>query len=471
MRLVISLLLTAFLLSLPLFGQAQSKCVWVNSPSENITYTPWVVTDVGVFWDTKERTCCKTYSGQVLWYTSVRTRTCSGNFGGGVGMDGPSVSWGGSYGWSETIVSSTQGPGTAMKKTKQTSCLFSSETVIDQHLTFAATHTQNEMLVNEWYGSSSVTFDGQIIPIGGVIDLSQVALGNHSYIVTRTAGPNVEIYDFTLTVVSPFDAAYAGTVDAFFNPQTPAGASALGGMLTATPLPVGISYPNPTAVVCFTNDSEFAIDVDIAAMTSQVGVEVDVLDNQTQVLPGETIERVVEFYTLPGFVVPAGVPLLADVEVRFAGPFGELLASESVQASSCFLNLGTDEDFELMTTVNGGPNGMLCAQYASAGDLVEFNVYAPNGGFQGDTHALLFDLFTPGFNPVGAIPSIPEIRVSANYGFLTTWMPLAPRGTPFTLMVPPGLAGLAARFQGVAISATAQNGLVACTDAHDLRFN
>ncbi|MEE9394556.1 MAG: hypothetical protein V3W41_18840, partial [Planctomycetota bacterium] len=116
-----------------LLGQAERRCAWVGSPSSTTSYTPWVVTSVGTFWDTKERTCCLTEMGAAVWYTVLRSRSCSTTLGAGVSITGPSVSTGGTYGWSESFVNVVNSPNaTGTLKTKQTSCLFSSETVLNQ---------------------------------------------------------------------------------------------------------------------------------------------------------------------------------------------------------------------------------------------------------------------------------------------------------------------------------------------------
>ncbi|MEE9394414.1 MAG: hypothetical protein V3W41_18105, partial [Planctomycetota bacterium] len=378
---------------------------------------------------------------------------------------------GGTYGWSESFVNVVNSPNaTGTLKTKQTSCLFSSETVLNQTVNFAETHYTNECLVNEWIGSSSVVWDGQVIPIGGVIDLSQEDLGSHNYIVTRIDGANTEIYDFVITVESAYTSDFMGSAaNGLSQPQIPGGPGVSPIVaLPIVPMTIPIDYVVPTATVSFTNNTEFAVDIQVVPTALQTGIMVEVMENQAQVQPGDTIVRVIEFGTLPGWVVPAGVPLKAMVNIHAISPFGPVLSSTEVTAASCSLVTGTEEDFIFESTINGGPTQDLCALNATAGDVLVFKMLSPQGAFDGLPAFIVGDIYTPGFPLTRILPAFPEIHVSANYFTVTLFAPLAPGGTSVAVNLPAGLAGFAIRLQGLAVTNTADNGLVACTNAHDI---
>jgi hypothetical protein len=468
MRYLSIIFIVAFFCAQGLFGQAKQRCEWVGNPALTITYTPWVVTSPGTFWDTEERTCCTVATGMGIWVTTIKTSSSGVSAGAGVSTTGPSVSVGVSFGCSETVVNTVgPQPASSTQKTKQSKCLFSSEVVINQTLAFSATHNSNECLINGWAGADSVVWDGQTLALNDVIDLSQESLGDHSYIVTRIRGGNVEIYDFTITVVNAIAAQFMGpevaTIPSF--PGGPIGTVSLTASTSVIPVPIN---NGATAAVAFTNTSSFAVDVQFVPYALQAGVDVGLRENQVNLQPNQTVTRIVEFATQPGWVLPEGAVLKARVDVHALGPFGVILGSQEVYATSCLLTSGSGDDYALETSINSGNGEAMCAKPTTAGDTLTIDVFSPNGTLDGSTHTLFGDVFLAGLPLIRIFPTYPELQVSANYFTVIPFTSLATGGLTLSLPIPAGLAGIAVRLQGALLSPNTNNGLFAATNAHDL---
>ena len=124
---------------------------------------------------------------------------------------------------------------------------------------------------------------------------------------------------------------------------------------------------------------------------------------------------------------------------------------------------GTGEDLQLRSGVLAAPT-LDCLEEASAGETVRHVMESPSGTFQGALGALFYQVHTPAQPPT---PALPGIRLDQVDGVFYA-LPLSASGLTIDVPVPPGLGGFVLRAQAVALSAAAQNGVFASTDAHDV---
>ncbi|MGE3173478.1 MAG: hypothetical protein AB7O97_12710 [Planctomycetota bacterium] len=138
---------------------------------------------------------------------------------------------------------------------------------------------------------------------------------------------------------------------------------------------------------------------------------------------------------------------------------------------------GSAEDVRLSTAVGGGaptsgPGSDV--KQASPGDLLEFNVSSPNGTYTAQNYFLLGSVFGTGAPPLQQLPSlwIDPFSYITLAGGLTTIGPVSigPNGSSSFFVTPPGLTGLSLMVQGLTISPSANNGVYAATDGHEIAF-
>ena len=136
---------------------------------------------------------------------------------------------------------------------------------------------------------------------------------------------------------------------------------------------------------------------------------------------------------------------------------------------------GTQEDFELRTSIDGLPLTTGAVQTGSAGGTYTINVRSPNGAFSGHPFVLGAELWVPPTPPF-AIAGYPYVWLDPLGSFIalngfdpTSGVPpLSANGFSHTVPVPLGLGGVRVRLQAFTPSPSAANGILAATDAHDL---
>ncbi len=313
----------AMLMSAGAAHAAERRCEWVGQPTRTIAYGPWHFVEQGWVWDTWKRTCTASDVGQAIWITTVLLRSCTGSVGAEVGSSGGSVSAGASYTWSETIISTEQGPATGEVTWTETTCPWRGQqpdprnnnfnwTGIEDELAksggaegpgpiiFPVVYPQHLIIKNDFYGAM-VFFDGVPVPPGASIRLTDYPLGSHVYSVTPIGppAPGVPPFEFHITVVPA--------------PEVNEGAR--------------LHDQVPRRKMDFTNTTEHAQHVFFTVAPIDVGLEPLVLFNERDVLPGETITLEVEFYTAPGYVMTACQDVRAVLNAHANNQFGEVIAS------------------------------------------------------------------------------------------------------------------------------------------------
>jgi hypothetical protein len=290
---------------LPCAQAADRRCEWVGNPAKATVWTPWVVTDPGIVWDTQQRTCTTTWTGKAIWYTIVRLRSCTASGGIGIGPDGPSVEAGGSYTWTDTIVEGstvTQQGATGTRKVRETSCLFSSSEVIGLNQQFDETRHTHEALCNTW-ANATVTFDGNNVAFDECVNLNSAGVGFHQEVVSRTDGVHTDTFTFNIQVRPSYYFTKSRIADTI----------------------------NPSKIMAFHNDSPDAIDVEFTAVPNLTGLVTGVVLNNRELVPPGGIAYVqVEFYTSPGYVIGPGQVPEGTVFARERDSSGEVLASAFV---------------------------------------------------------------------------------------------------------------------------------------------
>ena len=145
------------------------------------------------------------------------------------------------------------------------------------------------------------------------------------------------------------------------------------------------------------------------------------------------------------------------------------MAQPELMARTTWCRLrGTEEDFALMTTIDGGGEPRACQKVAAAGSLFEARLHSPSGTFQGANAALVIQLYPTHSPPVG-LPGFPGIHVN-DLMLTLPFGALPAQGVALPLVVPPGLTGWSARFQGLLLTSAANNGLYVASEAHDVIF-
>lgn len=288
---------------------AAQKCLWVDppGPSSTTTYTPWTVTDVGLIWDTETRTCCEEWNGPAVWYTEISTRTCTPSIGIGIGPNGASGTAGLAYPKSISVVNPVNGLGTASRYTRQERCLFTSNTVVGVNQTFNVDKYTHQALYNQWT-NANVTFDGAIVPFGSAIDLLDVGLGQHQYVVTRTQGNLTDTFTFNIDVLPSYYFEFVG-------PGTTV---------------------NPSRIARFYNDSPDAIMVEFSTVSSMTGVETNLGTDNVVIVPAQgSYDVQLDLYTATGYVVAPGQVPAGTINATFGDANGVLLARfESLSITS-----------------------------------------------------------------------------------------------------------------------------------------
>jgi len=125
---------------------------------------------------------------------------------------------------------------------------------------------------------------------------------------------------------------------------------------------------------------------------------------------------------------------------------------------------GSGEDVQLESEVDGGGERALCVKRAETGARLEVAIASAGGRFVGAPALFLVQV-----HPTGAAPAplpVPGLWL-ARFDVQLFVGPVPPGRAALSLVVPPGVAGLSVRFQGLALSAQARNGMFALTDAHD----
>ncbi len=132
--------------------------------------------------------------------------------------------------------------------------------------------------------------------------------------------------------------------------------------------------------------------------------------------------------------------------------------------------IGSREDFALSVSVNGSFAPGVQTSTASAGDLLAIVTTTPAGTLDTEVAWLAFEVWVPPVAPVGP-PALPELWVAVPLNLLAVYPTgVGATGTNVSLTVPPGLGGLAVRFQSFCFSPFARNGVFAATSARDVVF-
>lgn len=132
---------------------------------------------------------------------------------------------------------------------------------------------------------------------------------------------------------------------------------------------------------------------------------------------------------------------------------------------------GTNEDFELRTTVDGVGHPLVGRKILPAGRTLLFGYTPTANAFVGAAAGLAIEVFATGQPPVVSQPIFPELWLDVPSTLLIdgpVFLPMS--GVQLRNPIPPGLSGLTARLQAFALNPSAQNGILALSDAHDLIF-
>lgn len=139
------------------------------------------------------------------------------------------------------------------------------------------------------------------------------------------------------------------------------------------------------------------------------------------------------------------------------------------------LAAGSGEDLELWSTLNG-EGSLLHIKPVSGFDTLVQRMESPSGSLNGATPFLVFQVMSNGTTPTG-LPGYPEIHFDPNQSALLydgnlLGATLAPGGVTFgPVIVPPNfLTGQTIRYQALAVTPSAANGIFAASRADDLYF-
>ena len=138
-----------------------------------------------------------------------------------------------------------------------------------------------------------------------------------------------------------------------------------------------------------------------------------------------------------------------------------------IQVFECLA--GSGEDLLLTTLVNGGGLPTGCTKIATGGDLLTATVTSPGTTFVGHQVFIVAQGYATGGTPPVSPVGFPEIHVDPLAILVVLCTPmLSSGGTSLFVTLPPGLAGLTFRLQGITVSPSAANGVFAVASAHDL---
>lgn len=133
---------------------------------------------------------------------------------------------------------------------------------------------------------------------------------------------------------------------------------------------------------------------------------------------------------------------------------------------------GSGEDLQLLSQ-----NNVLNCKEVDVADQITATVLSPNGGYIGSVPVLGLQVHNAANPPV--LPPLPDILLdlsSPNLIVVTQYFgggpvgpfTLPPQGTTYTFQLSPVLALYTLRLQAIGLSLSANNGMYAATDAHDL---
>ncbi|MCA9321109.1 MAG: hypothetical protein KDB53_10255 [Planctomycetes bacterium] len=130
---------------------------------------------------------------------------------------------------------------------------------------------------------------------------------------------------------------------------------------------------------------------------------------------------------------------------------------------------GTNEDFVMVSSVNGIGDPFRCVKGAVAGDVVVFGWISPAATFIGADVVLLAQFHNAASLPIQSPILHPSIHLIASQTALIQSTGMLPAGGDFfmvnALAVPPGTT---ARVQAIVLSNIAANGIFASSRAHDI---
>lgn len=322
---------------------AERRCEWVGAPQDSATYSNWVDDSRWLpFWKTYIRDCCEVTWGEALWITTVFLRQCTPAVGTVVGQEGPGSEEGFSYVFIENIVSSEQAADTVRvyeedydlkypwsDPPENSAGRLPTLSIADTTIWITMYTRQN---VINGFDSAAVTFDSEPLPLGSKVRLDTAGVGLHELVVVNDV-PGLHVVD-SLTIMIDVLASY--TLE-YIGDSTDV---------------------SPMGIVRFTNLSPDSVFADFQASALQLGLEVELLDNQRVVQSGESVDLVVQFYTAPGYVATPGQELIAMVTAHAAQPGGNVLASTTAfgYATSGATGIANDRPPALVALGQNTPN-------------------------------------------------------------------------------------------------------------------
>jgi hypothetical protein len=125
---------------------------------------------------------------------------------------------------------------------------------------------------------------------------------------------------------------------------------------------------------------------------------------------------------------------------------------------------GSGEDLVLESGVNGATPDTTCGKRLEPGDTVVYRASSPNGTFATSLGAIAYELHDASSPPAPFLPSLHLDRVDATILLIGA----TPAGTTTTLSIPSWLNSMMIRTQAIMLSASAQNGTYAASNALDV---
>lgn len=145
-------------------------------------------------------------------------------------------------------------------------------------------------------------------------------------------------------------------------------------------------------------------------------------------------------------------------------------------ATTALILPGTGEDLALFTLLTNGVN----TNCATTGDSILIHFESPLGTFNGTLPVLVGQLYASGAHPGSSFPGL-QVNIAASpapsvifdgnlMGGIFGPLTLPASGITLQGTVPPGVAGMSAIVQALAVTPTAANGFFATSVARELRF-